>query len=140
MSGRRYSGRRYRRRRSPVPVILLLIVAAALVLGALAIFTDVFKKDRPADRADGPAVIQPDDTQKPDDAQQPSGGADGQDGQTGGDTQQPDNSGSQTGSKTLDTITTDATPYQSGGVYIVGIPALRCTTMWTAWPRTTARS
>ena len=120
MSGRRYSGRRYRRRRSPVPVILLLIVAAALVLGALAIFTDVFKKDRPADRADGPAVIQPDDTQKPDDAQQPSGGADGQDGQTGGDTQQPDNSGSQTGSKTLDTITTDATPYQSGGVYIVG--------------------
>ena len=52
MSGRRYSGRRYRRRRSPVPVILLLIVAAALVLGALAIFTDVFKKDRPADRAD----------------------------------------------------------------------------------------
>ena len=65
-------------------------------------------------------MTQPDDTQKPDDAQQPSGGADGQDGQTGGDTQQPDNSGSQTGSKTLDTITTDATPYQSGGVYIVG--------------------
>ena len=120
MSGRRYSGRHYRRRRSPVPAILLLIVAAALVLGALAIFTDVFKKDKPADRADGPAVIQPDDTQKPDDARQPSGGADGQDGQTGGDTQQPDNSGSQTGSKTLDTITTDATPYQSGGVYIVG--------------------
>ena len=120
MSGRRYSGRHYRRRRSPVPGILLLIVAAALVLGALAIFTDVFKKDRPADRADDPAVTQPDDTQKPDDAQQPSGGADGQDGQTGGDTQQPDNSGSQTGSKTLDTITTDATPYQSGGVYIVG--------------------
>ena len=120
MSGRRYSGRHYRRRRSPVPGILLLIVAAALVLGALAIFTDVFKKDGPADRADDPAVTQPDDTQKPDDAQQPSGGADGQDGQTGGDTQQPDNSGSQTGSKTLDTITTDATPYQSGGVYIVG--------------------
>jgi len=120
VSGRRYSGRHYRRRRSPVPGILLLIVAAALVLGALAIFTDVFKKDRPADRADDPAVTQPDDTQKPDDAQQPSGGADGQDGQTGGDTQQPDNSGSQTGSKTLDTITTDATPYQSGGVYIVG--------------------
>lgn len=70
MSGRRYSGRHYRRRRSPVPAILLLIVAAALVLGALAIFTDVFKKDKPADKADDPAVTQPDDTQKPDDAQQ----------------------------------------------------------------------
>ena len=40
-----------------MPVILLLIVAAALVLGALAIFTDVFKKDRPADRADDPATL-----------------------------------------------------------------------------------
>lgn len=41
---RAYGGRRYRRRRSPLPALLLVIVLAALVLGALAIFTDVFKK------------------------------------------------------------------------------------------------
>ena len=53
MSRRRYSGRRYRRR-SPLPALLLVIVLAALVLGALAIFTDTFKKDTPADKSDEP--------------------------------------------------------------------------------------
>ena len=114
MSSRRYSGRRYRRRRSPLPALLLVIVLAALVLGALAIFTDIFKKDTPADKPDNPAVTQPDDTQTPDDAQTPDGG----DGQTG-DTA-PDDAQQPTGNKTVDTITTDATPYQSGGVYVVG--------------------
>ena len=33
MSGRRYSGRRYRRRRSPLTALLMVIVLAALVLG-----------------------------------------------------------------------------------------------------------
>ena len=114
MSSQRYSGRRYRRRRSPLPALLLVIVLAALVLGALAIFTDIFKKDTPADKPDNPAVTQPDDIQTPDDAQTPDGG-DGQTGDTApDDVQQP------TGSKTVDTITTDATPYQSGGVYVVG--------------------
>ena len=114
MSSRRYSGRRYRRRRSPLPALLLVIVLAALVLGALAIFTDIFKKDTPADKPDNPAVTQPDDTQTPDDAQTPDSG----DGQTG-DTA-PDDAQQPTGNKTVDTITTDATPYQSGGVYVVG--------------------
>ena len=114
MSSRRYSGRRYRRCRSPLPALLLVIVLAALVLGALAIFTDIFKKDTPADKPDNPAVTQPDDTQTPDDAQTPDSG----DGQTG-DTA-PDDAQQPTGNKTVDTITTDATPYQSGGVYVVG--------------------
>ena len=114
MSRRRYSGRRYRRRRSPLPALLLVIVLAALVLGALAIFTDIFKKDTPADRPDDPAVTQPDDTQTPDDVQTPPDG----DGQTGGTA--PDDSQQPAGNKTVDTITTDATPYQSGGVYVVG--------------------
>ena len=112
MSPRRaYSGRRYRRRRSPLPALLLVIVLAALVLGALAIFTDVFKKDKPAPAPDDPVITQPDD------GQQPGDGTDGQGGEGG---QQPDDTQQPTGNKTLDTITTDATPYQSGGVYVVG--------------------
>lgn len=107
MSGRRYSGRRYRRRRSPLPALLLVIVLAALVLGALAIFTDTFKKDTPADKSDEPVVTQPGDTQTPDNG----------DGQTG---TAPDDTQQTTGNKTVDTITTDATPYQAGGVYVVG--------------------
>ena len=114
MSSRRYSGRRYRRRRSPLPALLLVIVLAALMLGALAIFTDIFKKDTPTDRPDDPAVTQTDGTQTPDDVQTPPDG----DGQTGGTA--PDDSQQPTGNKTVDTITTDATPYQSGGVYVVG--------------------
>ena len=112
MSPRRaYSGRRYRRRRSPLPALLLVMVLAALVLGALAIFTDVFKKDKPAPAPDDPVITQPDDGQQPND---------GTDGQGGEDGQQPDDTQQPTGNKTLDTITTDATPYQSGGVYVVG--------------------
>ena len=112
MSPRRaYSGRRYRRRRSPLPALLLVIVLAALVLGALAIFTDVFKKDKPAPAPDDPVITQPDDTQQP---------GDGTDGQGGEDGQQPDDTQKPAGNKTLDTITTDATPYQYEGVYVVG--------------------
>ena len=46
MSGRRYSGRHYRRRRSPVPAILLLIVAAALVLGLYPLMRRAQEKPR----------------------------------------------------------------------------------------------
>ena len=110
MSTRRaYSGRRYRRRRNPLPILLLVIVLAALVLGALAIFTDVFKKDEPAPVPDKDPIVQPD---APDDT------GDGTDGDTAPD----DGAAGQTtgGKTTVETITTDATPYQSGGVYVVG--------------------
>ena len=113
MSRRRYSGRRYCRRRSPLPALLLVIVLAALVLGALAIFTDIFKKDTPADKSDEPVVTQPGDTQTSDDTQTPDNG----DGQTG---TAPDDTQQTTGNKTVDTITTDATPYQTDSVYVVG--------------------
>ena len=47
MSRRRYSGRRYRRRRSPLPALLLVIVLAALVLGDAGYFHGYLQEGYP---------------------------------------------------------------------------------------------
>ena len=121
------SPRYERRQRSGGGAILLLIAAAALVVAVLAIFTDVFSGKKAPDKTPDDAVVtQPDDGQSTGD------------GDTTGDTAgDPDNTGSGDGrgdttpvtpNKPVTTtkpansnvITTDATPYQSGGVYVVG--------------------
>ena len=108
---------RYEKRRSGGGAILLLIAAAALVVAVLAIFTDVFSgKKAPDKTADAPAI------QQPVDGEQTSGDADT-------DTPDPepvDKSATDpqpitpTKPVSSNTITSSDTPYQSGGVYIVG--------------------
>ncbi len=125
------SPRYERRQRSGGGAILLLIAAAALVVAVLAIFTDVFSGKKAPDKTPDDAVVtQPDDGQSTGDGDTT--------GDTAGDTSaDPDNTGSGDGrgdttpvtpNKPVTTtkpansnvITTDATPYQSGGVYVVG--------------------
>ena len=125
------SPRYERRQRSGGGAILLLIAAAALVVAVLAIFTDVFSGKKAPDKTpDDTVVTQPDDGQSTGDGDTT--------GDTAGDTSaDPDNTGSGDGrgdttpvtpNKPVTTtkpansnvITTDATPYQSGGVYVVG--------------------
>lgn len=107
---------RYEKRRSGGGAILLLIAAAALVVAVLAIFTDVFSgKKAPDKTADGPVI------QQPADGEQTSGDADT-------DTPDPepadkpatDPQPTTTKPVSSNTITSSDTPYQSGGVYIVG--------------------
>ena len=125
------SPRYERRQRSGGGAILLLIAAAALVVAVLAIFTDVFSGKKAPDKTPDDAVVtQPNDGQSTGDGDTT--------GDTAGDTSaDPDNTGSGDGrgdttpvtpNKPVTTtkpansnvITTDATPYQSGGVYVVG--------------------
>ena len=118
------SPRYERRQRGGGGALLLLIAAAALVVAVLAIFTDVFNGKKAPDKdTDTPAVTQPADGENTGDTDNT------------GDGDKTDTSGSQDGDTTPVTpakpvtttkpassnvITTDATPYQSGGVYIVG--------------------
>ena len=118
----------YPRRHSGGAALLLLIAAVALVVAVLAIFTSVFEKDKAKpDDAPGTDVIQPaepDDTgsDTPDVPVDPDNG-----GTLPDSTDKPDTSGKTDGSQLDDptrpasgTITTSDTPYQSGGVYVVG--------------------
>ena len=124
------SPRYERRQRGGGGALLLLIAAAALVVAVLAIFTDVFSgKKAPGKDTDSPAVTQPadgepdgtgdaDNTAKdPENSQ-----GDGQDSSQGGDNSGKTDKPAVTTTKPAasNVITTDATPYQSGGVYIVG--------------------
>ena len=104
----------YPRRHSGGAALLLLIAAVALVVAVLAIFTSVFEKDK----------AKPDDTG----SDTPDVPVDPDNGDTLPDsTGKPDTSGKTDGSQLDDptrpasgTITTSDTPYQSGGVYVVG--------------------
>ena len=118
----------YPRRHSGGAALLLLIAAVALVVAVLAIFTSVFEKDKAKpDDAPGTDVIQP---AEPDDtgSDTPDVPVDPDNGDTLPDsTDKPDTSGKTDGSQLDDptrpasgTITTSDTPYQSGGVYVVG--------------------
>lgn len=118
----------YPRRHSGGAALLLLIAAVALVVAVLAIFTSVFEKDKAKpDDAPGTDVIQP---AEPDDtgSDTPDVPVDPDNGSTLPDsTGKPDTSGKTDGSQLDDptrpasgTITTSDTPYQSGGVYVVG--------------------
>ena len=124
------SPRYERRQRRGGGALLLLIAAAALVVAVLAIFTDVFSGKKAPDKdTDRPAVTQPADGEPSgtgdadNTAKDPKNSqGDGQDSSQGGD-----NSGktdkpavATTKPAASNVITTDATPYQSGGVYIVG--------------------
>ena len=115
----------YPRRHSGGAALLLLIAAVALVVAVLAIFTSVFEKDK-AKPDDTPAVdvaqpAAPDDT-RPDVPVDPDNG-----GTLTDSTGKPDAADKSNGSQLDDptrpasgTITTSDTPYQSGGVYVVG--------------------
>ncbi len=120
---------RYERRQGG-GAILLLIAAAALVIAVVAIFSDIFSGSTADKTGNDTAVTDGTDTQtdtaadadRTDDADTDgAGGSTAQDGQ--GDTSTP-----VTPSKTVTTtkpassniITTTETPYQSGGVYVVG--------------------
>ncbi len=120
---------RYERRQGG-GAILLLIAAAALVVAVVAIFSDIFSGSTADKTGNDTAVTDGADTQtdtaagadRTDDADTDgAGGSTAQDGQ--GDTSTP-----VTPSKTVTTtkpassnvITTTETPYQSGGVYVVG--------------------
>ncbi len=115
----------YPRRHSGGAALLLLIAAVALVVAVLAIFTSVFEKDK-AKPDDTPAVdvtqpTDPDDT-TPDVPVDPDNGDILPDS-----TDKPDTADKPTGSQLDDptrpasgTITASDTPYQSGGVYVVG--------------------
>ena len=119
------SPRYERRQRGGGGALLLLIAAAALVVAVLAIFTSVFEKDK-GKPDDTPAVdvaqpADPDDT-TPDVPVDPDNGDSVPDS-----TDKPDAAGKSDGSQLDDptrpasgTITTSDTPYQSGGVYVVG--------------------
>ena len=121
---------RYERRQGGGGAILLLIAAAALVVAVLAIFTDLFNGKKAPDTAGDDVVIsQPAEGQEPaavDDKDTDSdgnkdgteAGKDGQDGITTPVTPSP--SVTTTKPASSNTITTDAKPYQSGGVYVVG--------------------
>ena len=100
----------------------------ALVVAVLAIFTSIFEKAKAKpDDAPGTDVIQP---AEPDDtgSDTPDVPVDPDNGDTLPDsTDKPDTSGKTDGSQLDDptrpasgTITTSDTPYQSGGVYVVG--------------------
>lgn len=116
------SPRYERRQRGGGGALLLLIAAAALVVAVLAIFTDVFSGKKAPDKdTDSPAVTQPADGE-PDGtgdadntAKDPEG--DQKSGQSG-NTDKPTVPTTKPAASNV--ITTDATPYQSGGVYIVG--------------------
>ncbi len=115
----------YPRRHSGGAALLLLIAAVALVVAVLAIFTSVFEKDK-SQPDDTPAVdvtqpTDPDDT-TPDVPVDPDNGD-----SVPVDTNTPDTADKPAGSQLDDptrpasgTITTSDTPYQSGGVYVVG--------------------
>ena len=116
------SPRYERRQRGGGGALLLLIAAAALVVAVLAIFTDVFSGKKAPDKTpDDTVVTQPDDGQSTGDgtAADPdnTGSGDGQ-----GDTTPvtPNKPVTTTKPASSNVITTDATPYQSGGVYVVG--------------------
>lgn len=120
------SPRYERRQRGGGGALLLLIAAAALVVAVLAIFTDVFSGKKAPDKdTDSPAVTQPADGE-PDGtgdadntAKDPEGDQKG--GQSGnGDGNTDKSTVTTTKPAASNVITTDATPYQSGGVYIVG--------------------
>ena len=120
------SPRYERRQRGGGGALLLLIAAAALVVAVLAIFTDVFSgKKAPDTDTDSPAVTQPADGE-PDGtgdadntAKDPEGDQKGgQSGNGDGNTDKPTVPTTKPAASNV--ITTDATPYQSGGVYIVG--------------------
>ena len=111
-------------------IIALLMPATVdiyvLVVAVLAIFTDVFSGKKAPDKdTDSPAVTQPADGE-PDGtgdadntAKDPEGDQKG--GQSGnGDGNTDKSTVTTTKPATPNVITTDATPYQSGGVYIVG--------------------
>ena len=115
----------YPRRHSGGAALLLLIAAVALVVAVLAIFTSVFEKDK-SKPDDTPAVdvaqpAAPDDT-RPDVPVDPDNG-DPLPDSTGKPDAADKSNGSQLGDPTRPasgTITTSDTPYQSGGVYVVG--------------------
>ena len=120
------SPRYERRQRGGGGALRRLIAAAALVVAVLAIFTDVFSgKKVPGKDTDSPAVTQPADGE-PDGtgdadntAKDPEGDQKG--GQSGnGDGNTDKSTVTTTKPAASNVITTDATPYQSGGVYIVG--------------------
>ena len=121
---------RYERRQGGGGAILLLIASAALVVAVLAIFTDLFNGKKAPDTAGDDVVInQPAEGQEPaavDDKDTDSDGnkdstEDGKDGQDDITTPvTPSPSVTTTKPASSNTITTDAKPYQSGGVYVVG--------------------
>ena len=116
------SPRYERRQRGGGGALLLLIAAAALVVAVLAIFTDVFSGKKAPDKdTDSPAVTQPADGE-PDgtgDADNTAKDPEGdQKGGQSGNTDKPTVPPTKPAASNV--ITTDATPYQSGGVYIVG--------------------
>lgn len=116
------SPRYERRQRGGGGALLLLIAAAALVVAVLAIFTDVFSGKKAPDKdTDSPAVTQPADGE-PDgtgDADNTAKDPEGdQKGGQSGNTDKPTVPTTKPAASNV--ITTDATPYQSGGVYIVG--------------------
>ena len=130
------SPRYEKRRNGGGGAILLLIAAAALVVAVLAIFTDVFNgKKAPDTTPDDPAIAQPDDDaaakndadsneNKPDNNQNTpdSNENDPQGGQTGTEGGEKTDKTTVTTTKpaSSNVITAGGTPYQSGGVYIVG--------------------
>ena len=116
------SSRYERRRGSAGGAVLLLIAAAALVVAILAICTDVFSGKKAPDKdADTPPVTQT-DGENTGDGTQSGNGQDPEGGdQTDADSGKTDKPAvATTKPAASNVITTDATPYQSGGVYIVG--------------------
>ena len=121
---------RYERRQGGGGAMLLLIAAAALVVAVLAIFTDLFNGKKASDTAGDdvvinqpaegqePAAVDDKDTDSDDSKDGTEDGKDGQDGDTVPVTPSP--SVTTTKPASSNTITTDAKPYQSGGVYVVG--------------------
>ena len=122
------SPRYERRQRSGGGALLLLIAAAALVVAVLAIFTDVFSGKKAPDKTpDDTVVTQPDDGQSTGDGDTTGDGTAADPDNTGsgdgqGDTTPvtPNKPVTTTKPASSNVITTDATPYQSGGVYVVG--------------------
>lgn len=122
------SPRYERRQRGGGGALLLLIAAAALVVAVLAIFTDVFSGKKAPDKTpDDTVVTQPDDGQSTGDGDTTGDGTAADPDNTGsgdgqGDTTPvtPNKPVTTTKPANSNVITTDATPYQSGGVYVVG--------------------
>ena len=116
------SPRYERRQRGGGGALLLLIAAAALVVAVLAIFTDVFSGKKAPDKdTDSPAVTQPADGEPDGTGDADNTAKDPEGDQKGGQSGNTDKSTvTTTKPATPNVITTDATPYQSGGVYIVG--------------------